>query len=69
MFCKKCGKNIKDSAVFCPHCGTQMRKSAGSSGYGGGVGGLTPSFDLQSSGFICEKCRGKRIFSCWSVEQ
>ena len=24
MFCKKCGKELPDSAVFCPGCGTQI---------------------------------------------
>lgn len=24
MFCKKCGKEIKDDAVVCPYCGVQV---------------------------------------------
>ncbi|MDE5563043.1 MAG: zinc-ribbon domain-containing protein [Clostridiales bacterium] len=24
MFCKNCGSNISDDAVFCPNCGTQV---------------------------------------------
>ncbi len=24
MFCKKCGKEIHDGAVVCPHCGMQV---------------------------------------------
>ena len=26
MFCTKCGKQLPDSAVFCPSCGTAVRK-------------------------------------------
>lgn len=44
MFCKKCGKSVKDSAAFCPYCGGQIRKNEASPGYGGGIGGLAPSF-------------------------
>ena len=24
-FCSKCGKEIFDEAVICPHCGTQVK--------------------------------------------
>lgn len=26
MFCKKCGKELDDKALFCPNCGEQMRE-------------------------------------------
>ena len=28
MFCKKCGKQIDDSAFFCEHCGADQRPAA-----------------------------------------
>lgn len=27
MFCKKCGKSIKDNVTFCPYCGGQINKN------------------------------------------
>lgn len=27
MFCKKCGKSIKDNVAFCPYCGGQINKN------------------------------------------
>ncbi|MDE5563044.1 MAG: zinc-ribbon domain-containing protein [Clostridiales bacterium] len=29
MFCKNCGSNISDEAVFCPHCGAQAGEAKG----------------------------------------
>ncbi len=29
MFCKICGKEINDQAVICPHCGCQVKETAG----------------------------------------
>lgn len=28
MFCKKCGKEISNDAVFCPHCGAKLKEEA-----------------------------------------
>lgn len=27
MLCKNCGKEMKDSAVYCPECGTKAERS------------------------------------------
>lgn len=51
MFCKKCGKSIKDSAVFCPYCGGQIKKE-GISEFGRNSGELANSF-------LTEKEKGK----------
>ncbi len=29
MFCKKCGKEVKDGAAFCPHCGANVGQPTG----------------------------------------
>lgn len=43
MFCKKCGKTLKDDAKFCPFCGAQTAGSAGVGATTGatGVGATT----------------------------
>ena len=43
MFCKKCGKEIKPGAAYCPSCGTAVAASSGAmSGAGLSVGPLSP---------------------------
>lgn len=44
MFCKKCGKSIKDNAVFCSYCGGQIRKNEDPLKTGWKPSGLTSSF-------------------------
>ena len=29
MFCRNCGKEIDDGALFCPHCGSQTLNPSG----------------------------------------
>lgn len=29
MFCKKCGKEVKEGTAFCGHCGDPMNQSGG----------------------------------------
>ena len=29
MFCYKCGKQMVDSALFCPNCGTMVKEDKG----------------------------------------
>lgn len=44
MYCKKCGKSIKDNAVFCPHCGGKIKKDEEILKFGRGSSGPTTSF-------------------------
>lgn len=44
MFCKKCGKSIKDNAVFCPYCGGQIKNNKEKLKASEKPNGLTTSF-------------------------
>lgn len=43
MFCKKCGKNIKDTTSFCPYCGCQIKKNKESKNINNETSVLVPS--------------------------
>ena len=38
MFCKKCGRSLKDNAKFCPYCGEKIESGIPVTGTGTGVG-------------------------------
>lgn len=65
MFCKKCGKSIKDNAVFCPYCGGQIKKKEVSLKTGVEPGRITTSF-------LTEKEQGRTqiryLVSGWKEE-
>ena len=57
MFCKKCGKSIKDNVCFCPYCGAQTKKKV-------------EKEDKKSNGlttsFLTEKEQGRAQVKCFT---
>lgn len=52
MFCKYCGSQIDDNAVFCPHCGvsqTQNKEETNAPA----IVGFVLSFFIAIAGLIC----------------
>lgn len=65
MFCKNCGRQLDDSAAFCPSCGT--KRSAATDSYGEGrsnadmknLPSYTKENDLHKSGIVIDSDRKK----------
>ncbi len=63
MFCKKCGKAIKDNAAFCPFCGEAVRKPTAAQEFKG-VNNLTTSFLTENKQ---EKAHDKHVSVNWKA--
>lgn len=60
MYCRNCGKEVNDKAVFCPYCGTTLqtldeasRASAQNDPNLVGIVGFILSFFIPLAGLIC----------------
>lgn len=76
MFCKYCGKEVEDRAVFCSNCGRQLAPTVENPSFGQSapsnqlcslaVVGFVLSFFIALAGLICSaiaygKCRDEKL--------
>ena len=67
MFCKKCGKQVEESATFCSNCGQPLSSGVSSVGGGGSVKiscPVCPGQLLNNSCIAYDNNTGKELAKC-----